>query len=58
MLQFKFIQHYDTLQLIAITNSVWFRPSDAKGARAIDKLPMSNLKQLYRAIESRTFIDS
>ena len=37
---------------------VWFRPSDAKGARAIDKLPMSNLKQLYRAIESRTFIHS
>jgi hypothetical protein len=37
---------------------VWFRPSDAKGARAIDKLPMSNLKQLCRAIESITFIDS
>ena len=37
---------------------LWFRPSDAKGARAIDKLPMSNLKQLYRAIESRLFIDS
>ena len=37
---------------------VWFRPSDAKGARAIDKLPMSNLKQLYRAIESKTFIVS
>ncbi len=37
---------------------VWFRPSDAKGTRAIDKLPMSNLQQLCRAIDNETFIDS